>query len=155
MSSDILLPPAMRTPLWEQVTKGAIAGQFVLPKCNNCGAIQYPPQEICRNCLSTDLEWVEVESVGKVLAFTSLHASLEGFFREHVPWSIAFVKLDSGPRLYTHISKTIEKVGQRVKVLNVLDKSGQAVFISVSESDGINDYLNEFEHLLLKTKEQR
>jgi len=149
---DISLPPAARTPVWEAVTKAAAARRFILPKCEDCQTIQYPPREICCHCLGHHLAWRDIDPAGKVLAFTHLHASLEDFFREHLPMSVAFVKLDSGPCLYAHVAKSAAKKDQRVQVLNRLDKSEQAVFLAIPEGDNSHDYLTEFAHLILPTK---
>ena len=29
-------------------------------KCSKCGTIQWPPRIICSNCLSSELEWIEL-----------------------------------------------------------------------------------------------
>ncbi len=152
MSQLGLLPPATRTPLWREVTAAAARGRLVLPKCKDCRMTQYPPRELCCRCLSPNLQWSEVEASGEVLSFTHLHASLEGFFREHLPWSIAFVKLDSGPCLYAHAARTTAKTGQEVRVMSLLDRSEQAIFLAIPAGDDSEDYLQEFAHLLLPTK---
>ena len=145
------LPPAARSPAWAAVTKAAAVRKFVLPRCQDCQGIQYPPQELCGHCLGHNLIWSEINPSGKVLAFTHLHASLEGFFREHLPWSVAFVKLDSGPRLYAHVAKSAARTEQRVQVLSLLDKSEQAVLLAIAEDDNSKGYLKEFAHLILPT----
>ncbi len=45
-------------------------GAFTTTKCRSCGALHWPPRTLCPKCTSTDLEWVELPSVGRVRVST-------------------------------------------------------------------------------------
>ena len=69
-----------------------------LQRCVVCGAVQYPPREICGACLSDDLGWESAASfAGRVIARTRLHHSNEQRFRARLPLSIGLVQFDFGP----------------------------------------------------------
>jgi uncharacterized OB-fold protein len=138
--SDACGPPGGRTALWDPVTAAAAEGRFVLQVCTQCGALQYPPREICRACLASTLEWREVDPHGAVLAVTTLHVSNEPWFASRTPWSIAAVKLDAGVKVIAHVSADAAHGGARVRIRNIRDASGQAVFVALPEdADGDRD----------------
>lgn len=43
------------------------AGRFTTTKCQQCGHVAYPPRIICPECLSDELEWIDIPKEGKVL----------------------------------------------------------------------------------------
>lgn len=148
MSQQQALPPTSRTALWAGVTEGARRGEFVLPVCNACQTVQYPPREICMQCLNHELQWQAIDPYGELIALSQLNASTEAFFREHLPWSIGMVKLDCGPLLYAHLSSSVGQKGDRVRVLSKLDKSGHAVLIALADKAKEDDCVDEFSMLL-------
>ncbi len=132
MSADAL-PPSGRTPTWAPLTDAAREGRLVLQSCADCGALQYPPREICHACLGPVLAWGEVSGAGAVLAATTLHASNEPWFAARLPWHIAKIRLDAGPMPIVHLDATCLATGTRVTVLNRLDRSGTGVLVAVPE----------------------
>ncbi|NKB36920.1 MAG: hypothetical protein GKR93_07070 [Gammaproteobacteria bacterium] len=130
--TDKLLPPEKRTAVWKTIDHAARQGQFVLPVCEQCDAIQYPPREICHNCLHDGLQWQEITSAGEIIASTALNASTSAFFREHLPHPVALIKLDAGPLVYAHLARTELKTGDRVELVNRCDINGRGVFIALS-----------------------
>lgn len=119
------LPPAARTPLWENVTEGARNGELRLQHCADCGQIQYPPREVCGHCLSDNLSWRITDGAGVILARTRLHISVDPWFQDHLPVAVALVKLDAGPVLYAFANDG--NAGAPVVVDARIDASGQAV----------------------------
>ena len=88
-------------------------------KCKRCNAIQWPPRSICSNCLSTDLDWIEIPRTGKVVGFSRAYVGTNP--GEEPPMLVAAVHLDGEGelRLLTRISKaTFEdmEVGMKVKL---------------------------------------
>lgn len=127
-----ILPPARRTPLWQYVTDGAAHNELRLQVCGACGAVQYPPREICGECLADDLVWQKHDGLGKVIATTTLHASLEPWFQNHLPVRVALVQLNAGPVLYAFTSGVLQR-GDAVHVQARIDDSGQAVLHAKKE----------------------
>lgn len=80
-----------------------------LSKCTKCGWMQYPPRQLCSNCLSDDLTEQDTKPVGKVIAATLLHYSFEESLQSTLPNYIGLIKLDVGPILFSNLEKTIAK----------------------------------------------
>lgn len=123
-------PPAARSRRALGLTASAAAGKFDLQVCQECQAVQYPPREVCHQCLSDQLRWQPVAPRGTLLASTTLQHSNDLYFRERLPWRIGTVMLEAGPRAIAHVHGDCE-VGQAVALTLKLDRSGQAVMIAL------------------------
>ncbi|MBA7591322.1 hypothetical protein ES708_33475 [subsurface metagenome] len=69
-------------------------GKFLGLKCNQCGAYTVPPQKVCSECRSEDMEVVELSRKGKVRSFTVIHIPAEGF---QAPYIVGLIELEEGP----------------------------------------------------------
>lgn len=131
--------PAERTKMWMPITEAAENGRFVLQICASCRYVQYPPREVCAECLDDQLDWCDVDAVGRVIAYTYLHTSIEPHFNERMPWPIGSVKLDCGPVVIAHFNEASCETDKRVRLLNRVDLSGQGVFIAIPEEGDESD----------------
>ncbi len=145
-------PPQQRTPLGEQMSQLDPAAGLKLQVCEDCNTVQYPPRELCKDCLGPKLAWAEVDPGGTVLAYTTLHTSLEPYFGERLPWRIGTVKLDCGPVVMTHIAAACCHRDARVQVMLAHDDGGAAILAAVPEStsDGIGNEKSLVELLALE-----
>ncbi len=137
-------PPHKRTPIWRHLTEAAASGRCILQRCKQCQQVQYPPREVCHNCLSDELNWDKLDATGELLAETIIQFSSNPYFREHGPLRVGLVKLDCGVRVYAHLSGRVEQCGERIRLLNRLDLSDESVFIAVpvdSKDDDISSEL--------------
>ncbi|MFH1003488.1 MAG: Zn-ribbon domain-containing OB-fold protein [Chloroflexota bacterium] len=75
-------------------------GKFLGLKCKQCGAYTVPPQKVCSQCQSEDMEVTELCRNGEVQTFTLTQVPAEGF---EAPYIVALVKLDEGPWITTNI----------------------------------------------------
>jgi len=130
-SADMpVLPPGNRTDLGRAQTAAAVSGKLVLQHCEHCTEVQYPPREICRNCLSDNLHWRATSNSGTVLSAVELHRSLEPYFQARTPWMLGSVKLDCGQVVLLQLPTDCSSAGSRVVVTQVIDESGEAVMIA-------------------------
>ena len=129
-SRQPLLPPGLRSRAALGLTAAAALGRFELQVCDHCGAVQYPPREACRQCLSGTLRWREQTGAGELIAQTTVHHSNDLFFRERVPWRLGLVRLDAGPTALVHLHGACAPAPSRVRVGARLDKSGQGVLLA-------------------------
>jgi uncharacterized OB-fold protein len=74
-----------------------------IPRCNACDKFWFPPSQSCPHCLSTDFAFVPVSGRGKVFTFVTFHRVYHPAFAKEVPYVVALVELDEGPRLLTNI----------------------------------------------------
>ncbi len=130
-------PPAARSRTAHGLTRAAAEGRFELQVCADCGAVQYPPRELCGACLSERLRWEPVADGGMLVATTVLRHSNDLYFRERLPWRVGTVRLDAGPSAIAHVHEDCAE-GGRVRLALKLDRSGQAVLHALPEKDTPN-----------------
>jgi len=100
------------------------SGQLALQRCAACGAVQYPPRELCWCCLADSLEWrLSDGEPGKVLATTTLHHSHHSRFRSRLPLRVGLVRLDAGPTAVCFLTEGCV-AGTRVTVRAENDDAG-------------------------------
>ena len=92
-------PAPESVPYWEAAKKH----QLELPKCNACGKFWFPPSQSCPNCLAVDFDFKPVSGRGKVYSFVTFHRVYHPAFAGEVPYVVAIVELEEGPRLHTNI----------------------------------------------------
>jgi uncharacterized OB-fold protein len=150
MDNNYALPPSGRTPVWRHITKAAKSGDFVLQVCQACETVQYPPRELCKDCLQDKLEWQKLSPQGELISHTNLHASTNAFFREYLPRKIALIKMDCGPIIFAHIAYSDAKTGDRLTIISKRDLSGEGVFIALTDLIEANVQLDQLNKLLLQ-----
>jgi uncharacterized OB-fold protein len=101
MSSDPLLPTpdADGRPFWE----GCRAHKLRFQKCTACGEVRWPPAIICPRCHSREAEWIESQGRGTIYTYAVYHQAFHPAFKKKLPYVVAVVQLDEGPRLLTNI----------------------------------------------------
>ena len=68
--------------------------------CQSCGMKYLPPRPLCTACHETKMEWVEMERVGKLKAYTVIHIAPtamldEGYGRDN-PYCTGIVEFPEG-----------------------------------------------------------
>jgi NAD(P)-dependent dehydrogenase (short-subunit alcohol dehydrogenase family)/uncharacterized OB-fold protein len=137
MSEFPALPPKARGPMGRRLASAAARGAFELPVCEACGTVQYPLRERCRMCASGSLAWRDVSPEGLLLARTLVRHSSEPYFQSRRPIPLGLVRLDAGPVAIAFVARGCGAPGSRVRLLNRLDRAGEAVFIAVP-AEGIS-----------------
>jgi len=127
------LPPATRSRVALGLTAAASRGRFALQACRDCGAVQYPPREVCRACLSSRLIWRPQDGLGELLSETTLCAAQELYFRERLPWRIGVVRLEAGVNVIGYVHANVGAAPCRVRVEAALDRAGQAALVAMPE----------------------
>lgn len=135
---QINLPPGARGRVALGLTAAAAEGRFELQVCEDCGAVQYPPREACRCCVSDRLRWRPQSGAGELLAETRLDHSNDLYFRERLPWRLGTVRLDAGPSVVVHLHGDVGPAPQRVRVGARLDRAGSAVLIGFPEKETVH-----------------
>jgi NAD(P)-dependent dehydrogenase (short-subunit alcohol dehydrogenase family)/uncharacterized OB-fold protein len=125
------LPPRVRSRVALGLTAAAARGALELQVCRDCGAVQYPPREVCRACLSSRLIWRPHNGGGELVAETVLHTAQELYFRERLPWRIGIVRLDGGANLVVYVHESVGPAPRRVRVEAALDRAGGAALVAV------------------------
>jgi uncharacterized OB-fold protein len=84
---------------WESAKAHALE----LPRCGQCGTFRYPPGSCCPRCLSDEVDWQPVSGRGTIYSFIVVHQRYDPSFAGDLPYNVAVVQLEEGPRLVTNI----------------------------------------------------
>lgn len=131
------LPPRARGRLARRLTAAAALGRFELPVCDACDTVVFPLQELCRACLGDQLTWRSVASSGTLLTRTVIRHSTDAYFQAHRPIAMGTARLDCGPVVFARLSSDCTEVGSRVRLFNMLDRSGEQVFVATPEDASV------------------
>ena len=71
------------------------AHAFHLQACTSCGLLRYPPTTACPWCARPGARWVPVDGRGSVHSYTEVHHAIQPAFRDHTPYLILLVDLDT------------------------------------------------------------
>ena len=108
-------PDAESAPFWA----GTLDGALLVQECSVCGHHQLYARSLCINCHSSALSWIESSGRGTVYSRTIIRQNPNRAFKHLIPFVVALVDLDEGPRLMTNIVGTPPEdvtIGARVRV---------------------------------------
>ena len=106
--------------LWQPFFDGARNGTLMVQRCQACESHLAPGTARCTECWSESLAWVQASGQGTLFSYSIVHHIGHPGFRDEVPYVIAVVELEEGPRLDTNIVRgddTELKVGIPVEVV--------------------------------------
>ncbi len=89
-------------PFWDGVQER----KLLLQHCRSCGNYWFPPSALCRHCLSPQSDWREVSGRGRIYSFVVYHRLYHPAFEQDLPYVVAIVALQEGPRLLSNIAGT-------------------------------------------------
>ena len=101
MSTDLPVPPI--TPETAPYWNGARDGKLLLQRCGECRAVRFYPRALCPSCWSTQVDWIEASGRGRVHSFTIIRRPPAPSFAARVPYVVALIDLDEGPRMMANI----------------------------------------------------
>ena len=81
----------------------AKAHRLVVQRCDGCGALRFPPRELCSQCLATGATWVPVSGRGEIFSYNVMHQIYHPAFATEVPYAIVVVKLAEGPKITSNL----------------------------------------------------
>ena len=91
-------PTPETAPFWQ----GLRDGRLDLPWCEDCGKPHFYPRMICPQCGGVRLQWRTASGKGVIHTFAISHKAPKGWTGP-VPYVIAVVELDEGPRMLTNL----------------------------------------------------
>lgn len=92
------IPDAESAPYWA----ATVEGRLLIQRCPSCGHCQLYARPHCLVCRSP-VEWVEASGRGTVYSYTVIRQNPSRSFRHLLPFVVALVGLEEGPRLMTNI----------------------------------------------------
>lgn len=101
MNTELPVPPI--TPETAPYWNAARDGKLLLQRCGDCRAVRFYPRALCPACWSTQVEWIEASGRGRVHSFTIIRRPPAPSFAARVPYVVALIDLDEGPRMMANI----------------------------------------------------
>lgn len=116
MSADKFRPEItpLHQPFWDAVSRHRLE----LQRCDTCQRFRFIPTEQCP-CGSVDSTWTPVAGTGEVYTYTVVHRAPTPAYQADVPYVIAHVTLDEGPRIIGWIrgcEPSSVKIGMPVRI---------------------------------------
>lgn len=93
--------------------------RLVVQQCGACGHRQLYPRLYCTQCHASTLVMRDATGLGVVYASTVIRRATSPAFQREVPYSLALVELDEGPRMMANIVEcdpASVQIGMRVEV---------------------------------------
>lgn len=94
-------------------------GTLGLQRCADCGEWTFPARVICPRCWSMSLAWVPASGRGSLYSYTTVHRPPAAEFASEVPYTVALVVLEEGPRMMARLSGLTEEsitIGMQLQV---------------------------------------
>lgn len=109
------IPISKDIKFWE----GLKQGKIYATKCQACGKLYFPPNVDCPDCLTNELDWIELSSEAEIITFT--HVVIRPTtFQENKPYTVAIGKLKENVKVLAWLTgfKLSEiKVGMKAKLV--------------------------------------
>jgi hypothetical protein len=84
---------------WEHCAQERLCFQ----RCTGCGTWRHLPRVLCAQCGSDNWEWRESSGRGRLYSWTVTHQAMLPQFAAEVPYVVAIVELEEGPRMVTRL----------------------------------------------------
>jgi uncharacterized OB-fold protein len=117
-------------PFWD----AAAQQKLMIQRCQDCNAWVWTPRPSCHECGSEKLTWTQMSGKGEVYSFTVIRQvvgrAASQAFEPDIPYVIAWVDLDEGPRMITNvIGCPVEDVKLGMKVTVQFEKASEKVWL--------------------------
>ena len=127
-NADTLAPTPditeLNRPYWDELAAGALTFQ----RCKGCGCAWLPVRSECPQCLAND--WGRERAAGgaTLVSWVVYHHAYHPAFAQRLPYVVAVVQLDEGPRMISNIVGGLAglRIDQRL-ALKIEEESGMAV----------------------------
>jgi uncharacterized OB-fold protein len=90
---------SLNKPYWD----GLKNRELRLQKCDGCSHVWYPPSPLCPRCWSRKYSWSRLSGRGRVNSWVVFHQSYFHGYDDELPYNVAEVELEEGPRLLTNL----------------------------------------------------
>ncbi len=96
--------------------------EFRYQQCASCNTLVFYPRGHCTGCTSGKLEWKSASGRATVYSYSVVRQSYHPFFRNLVPYAVAWIDLQEGPRILSNVvgvddPLTDVAIGQQVELV--------------------------------------
>ena len=86
-------------PFWDGCREGRLRMQY----CASCDKLNWFPRSSCADCGAQEFNWKDVAGTGILETFSIVYRPMNAAWASEVPYVLAIVRLDEGPRMVTRI----------------------------------------------------
>jgi uncharacterized OB-fold protein len=119
-------PGPLADQFWQSLTEGRLTFQ----RCRHCKNSWLPVRSECPSCLHADWTWEEASGAARLISWVVYHRAFNEAFAKRLPYTVAVVELDEGPRMTSNIVGVDDpetlKIDQRLR-LRIEQDFGMAV----------------------------
>lgn len=83
------------------------APRLIGGRCRNCAALSFPRAAVCADCLSEDIETVQLAEEGTLYSYSIVHQAPKGWA---VPYALGYIDLTDKVRILAHLDTPAEKI---------------------------------------------
>ena len=119
-------PTELSTPFWDAAKRR----ELQIQRCTSCGKHVFYPRYSCPHCGARELNWVRASGRATVYSYTVARRPTHAAFAARVPYVIAIVELEEGPRMMgnvTGVDPDDMQIGTPVEIYFVQADEGVAV----------------------------
>jgi uncharacterized OB-fold protein len=91
---------SLNQPYWDALKRRELRMQ----RCDQCGRVWFPPSPLCPSCWSRQFTWTRLSGRGRVNSWVVFHQAYFKSYEGEVPYNVAEVELDEGPRVLTNLA---------------------------------------------------
>ncbi len=120
------IPISKTQKFWEKLEEGKV----FTTRCKDCGKIYFPPSGDCVDCLTSDMEWVELSGEAVLVTFTQV-AVRPQTFSDYEPYIVAVGKLKEGVNVLawlTGIKLEDVKIGMKMRLIGKVSREGRGTY---------------------------
>lgn len=115
----------LNRPYWDALKDGRLTYQC----CQACGHKWLPARAECPGCLGEDWSWAQASGRARLISWVVYRIAYHASFAQRLPYTVAVVELDEGPRLFSNI---VDADASRLKIdmplrMVIEDEGGFAV----------------------------
>jgi uncharacterized OB-fold protein len=77
--------------------------EFRYQQCDSCDKVIFYPRRHCTGCTSGTLQWKVASGKGTIYTYSVVRQSYHPFFRNKVPYAVAWIDMDEGPRILSNV----------------------------------------------------
>ena len=101
--SNLPTPSPAANPETKTFWDAAAEGRLAVPRCRSCDSFIWYPRTYCPECHGRDVEWVDASGRGTIYSYSVVRRGAAGAYAGVMPYVLAYVDLDEGPRVLTNI----------------------------------------------------
>ena len=98
-TKPVPVPSKESQPYWD----GLRDGKLLMPRCDACKRYWFPPSLLCPHCNCETWAWTETKGRGRIFSYVVYHRVYHSAFAQDVPYAVAVIELDEGPRMYSNV----------------------------------------------------